>query len=72
MLIALVVIIILQHTHVSKHQVVDLKCIQFLFAMELSVRLGENVLCSALLVDNAFHISIKGGWVTNCPNSLTL
>lgn len=50
MLIALVVIIIFQYIHISKHQVVDLKCMQFLFAMELSVRLGENVLCSTLLL----------------------
>ena len=50
MLIALIVVIILQYIHISKHQAVDLKCIQFLFAMELSVSLGEKVLCSALLL----------------------
>ena len=71
-LIALIVGIISQYTHVSKHQVVDFKCIQFLFAKELSVRLGEKVPCSALLLLVMCFICQEKEAITNCPNTLTL
>ena len=70
-LIALIVGIISQYTHVSKHQVVDFKCIQ-LFAKELSVRLGEKVPCSALLLLVMCFICQEKEAITNCPNTLTL
>ena len=42
MLIGLTMVIISQHTHVSKHHIVCLKYIQFLFVKYTSIKLEKN------------------------------
>lgn len=63
MLICVFVVIISQCMHISKHQVIHLKCIQFLFIIYTSIKLGgekgkkmEFVRSSSLSVDDVNNV----------------